>query len=168
MTRAAKVRAVVALALTALAAILAMTQQPRLGIDLRGGTQIVLEARDSATAKATSETTDDAMEVLRQRVDALGVSEPTLVRSGETRIIVELPGLQDPKEAAEVLGRTAQLSFHPVKGAPPKGTGQPEPGRTAMTGEQVETAEATLDTQQGSGWSVAIDFRDEGRRNGPA
>ncbi|WP_181767008.1 protein translocase subunit SecD [Streptomyces albidus (ex Kaewkla and Franco 2022)] len=163
MTRANKVRAVVALALTALAAILAMTQQPRLGIDLRGGTQIVLEARDSATAKATSENTDDAMEVLRQRVDGLGVAEPTLVRSGENRIIVELPGLQDPKEAAEVLGRTAQLSFHPVKGAPPKGPQQPQPGRTAMTGEDVEAAAATLDTQQGSGWSVGIEFSDRGR-----
>lgn len=59
MTRAGKVRAMVALAVMALAAILAVTQQPRLGIDLRGGTQIVLQARDSQATKATSTATDD-------------------------------------------------------------------------------------------------------------
>ena len=56
------------------------------------------------------------VEVLRRRVDALGVAEPTLTRSGDRRIIVELPGVQDPREAAEVIGRTAQLTFHPVVG----------------------------------------------------
>ena len=180
MTRANKVRAVIALAVTALAAIFAMTEKPRLGIDLRGGTQIVLEARDSAAAKATSQTTDDAMEVLRQRVDALGVAEPTLVRSGDDRIIVELPGLQDPREAAEVLGRTAQLTFHPVKGAPPKGAAEKESnekgrvlpdesgqrvqlGGAAMTGEQVKAAEASIDSQRGSGWFIDLGFRDKGK-----
>ncbi|SCK49759.1 SecD/SecF fusion protein [Streptomyces sp. WMMB 714] len=181
MTRANRVRAVIALAVMALAAVLAVTKQPRLGIDLRGGTQIVLEARDSAGSKATSRTTDDAMEVLRQRVDSLGVAEPTLVRSGETRIIVELPGLQDPREAAEVLGRTAQLTFHPVKGTPPKGTGEKpsrageggvlpdESGRrvqvgdAAMTGKEVKAAEAAIDSQRGSGWFIDLGFRSKGK-----
>jgi SecD/SecF fusion protein len=49
-------------------------------------------------------------------VDALGVSEPTLARSGENRIIVELPGVQDSAAAAEAVGQTAQLTFHPVLG----------------------------------------------------
>ncbi|MFC4494542.1 protein translocase subunit SecD [Streptomyces ovatisporus] len=181
MTRANRVRAVIALAVMALAAALAVTKQPRLGIDLRGGTQIVLEARDSATSKATPRTTDDAMEVLRQRVDALGVSEPTLVRSGDTRIVVELPGLQDPREAAEVLGRTAQLTFHPVKDAPPKGTGEKPPrggdggvlpdesgrrvqvGGAAMTGKEVKAAEAAIDPQRGSGWFIDLAFRAKGK-----
>ena len=66
--------------------------------------------------KADAESTDRAVEVLRRRVDALGVAEPTLTRSGDRRIIVELPGVQDPREAAEVIGRTAQLTFHPVLG----------------------------------------------------
>ncbi|MEO5874845.1 MAG: protein translocase subunit SecD, partial [Streptosporangiaceae bacterium] len=93
-----------------------VTTPARLGLDLRGGTQIVLETRDSPTVKAGAESTDRAVEVLRRRVDALGVAESTLTRSGERRIIVELPGLQDPARAAEVIGRTAQLSFHPVLG----------------------------------------------------
>lgn len=186
MTRAGKVRAVVALAVTAVAAIVAVIQQPRLGIDLRGGTQIVLQARDSDATKATSAATDDAMEVLRRRVDALGVSEPTLVRSGEDRIIVELPGVQDPSEAAEALGRTAQLTFHPVRDAPagdaarkPGGSDErgaagdrvlpDESGRkvrlgaAAMTGDQVQAAKASIDTERGSGWFVDLGFRDQGK-----
>ncbi|NLU74177.1 protein translocase subunit SecD [Streptomyces sp. HNM0575] len=138
MTRANRVRAVIALAVMALAAVLAVTKQPRLGIDLRGGTQIVLEARDSATTQATPSTTDDTMEVLRQRVDALGVAEPNLVRSGDDRIIVELPGLQDPRQATEVLGRTAQLTFHPVEGAPDRGSANPGPAPSPGPGNATD------------------------------
>jgi SecD/SecF fusion protein len=50
-------------------------------------------------------------------VDVLGVAEPTLQRSGDARIIVELPGVTDPDEAVAVIGRTAQLTFHPVEGS---------------------------------------------------
>ena len=187
MTRAGKVRVVIALAVVAVAAILAATQQPRLGIDLRGGTQIVLQARDSGAAKATSAATDDAMEVLRRRVDALGVSEPTLVRSGKDRIIVELPGLQEPAQAAESLGRTAQLTVHPVlgEGAAENGEDRSEDGSTskdgngrvlrdesgrtvrlggaAMTGDQVQSAKASIDTERGSGWFIDLAFRGQGK-----
>ncbi|MEO3845568.1 protein translocase subunit SecD [Streptomyces sp. B22F1] len=116
MTRATRVRAVLALAVLALSVAVAVLVPVHLGLDLRGGTQIVLEARDSDAAKADADTTDHTLEVLRNRVDALGVTEPTLTRSGEDRIIVDLPGVQDPREAADLLGRTAQLTFHPVLG----------------------------------------------------
>ncbi|MDA8371409.1 MAG: protein translocase subunit SecD [Nocardiopsaceae bacterium] len=90
---------------------------PKLGLDLSGGTQIVLEAQDSEDGtKANAENTDKVIEVLRQRIDTLGVSEATMSRSGSDRIIVELPGVQDPTEAAGILGQTAQLTFHPVLG----------------------------------------------------
>ena len=56
------------------------------------------------------------LEVLRRRVDQLGVAEPTLQRSGDRRIIVELPGVKDPDQAVAVIGQTAQLAFHPVLG----------------------------------------------------
>ncbi|AUH39974.1 protein translocase subunit SecD [Streptomyces sp. CMB-StM0423] len=116
MTRATRVRAVLALAVLALSVTVAALVPVHLGLDLRGGTQIVLEARDSDAAKADADTTDHTLEVLRNRVDALGVTEPTLTRSGDDRIIVDLPGVQDPREAADLLGRTAQLTFHPVLG----------------------------------------------------
>jgi len=162
--------------------MLLLSNEPRLGLDLRGGTQIVLEARDSATAKADSAATDRALEVLRHRVDALGVSEPTLVRSGERRIIVELPDVQDPREAAAVIGKTAQMTFHPVLGSAPgdaaRGPSTPplsendsvltdesgqqlSLGAAALTGDDVEGAEAITDPQLGR-WQVSIDFRGSG------
>ncbi|WP_331725762.1 protein translocase subunit SecD (plasmid) [Streptomyces xanthophaeus] len=170
-------RAIVALAAVALSLYIALTQSPRLGLDLRGGTQIVLETRDSPTVKADAASTDRALEVLRQRVDALGVSEPGIARSGEKRIIVELPGVQDPRKAAEVIGRTAQLTVHPVTGATAdQGSAEPEAdgsrtlpdpdqpgshlklGPTALTGEGIKDAEAVLDQQSLGGWMISLDF----------
>ncbi|APC37477.1 protein translocase subunit SecDF [Nocardiopsis dassonvillei] len=108
---------------------------PRLGLDLSGGTQIVLETQDGPEGTpANSENTDQVVEVLRQRIDRLGVSEATMSRSGENRIIVELPGVQDPAEAAQIIGQTAQLSFHPVLGvgqAGGQGVQAPAPGDSA-------------------------------------
>ncbi|MFF9628321.1 protein translocase subunit SecD [Streptomyces fradiae] len=130
-----RVRALLALAIVALSVYIAVTVPARLGLDLRGGTQIVLETRDSPTATADAKATDRTVEVLRRRIDALGVTEPVLTRSGDRRIIVELPGVQDPRAAADVLGRTAQLTFHPVLGmaqdAPPATPEQgPKPSPT--------------------------------------
>ncbi len=116
MSRAPLWRAVAALSVITISVVLAFASSPRLGLDLRGGTQLVFQARDSATVQADSEATDRALDVLRRRADGLGVVDPTLVRSGENRIIVELPGVLDPRKAAEVIGRTAQLTFHPVLG----------------------------------------------------
>lgn len=115
MNRALRVRALLALAVLGLSLFVALTTPIRLGLDLRGGTQIVLETRPP-DGRADREAADRTLEVLRGRVDALGVAEPVLARSGENRIVVELPGVQDPADAAEVLGRTAQLTFHPVLG----------------------------------------------------
>lgn len=106
---------------------------PKLGLDLSGGTQIILETQDGDDGtEANAENTDKVVEVLRQRIDRLGVSEATMSRSGENRIIVELPGVQDPTEAAEIIGQTAQLTFHPVLGvAPAQGTGVQAPADEA-------------------------------------
>ncbi|MGH3423541.1 MAG: protein translocase subunit SecD [Nocardioidaceae bacterium] len=113
-SRAPLWRAVITLGVLALCAFLVWNNSARLGLDLKGGTQIVLETQDTERVQADAESTDRALQILRGRVDALGVAEPTLARSGERRIIVELPGLQDPRQAAEVIGKTAQLSFHEV------------------------------------------------------
>jgi SecD/SecF fusion protein len=103
---------------------MAVTNHARLGLDLRGGTQIVLEAKDSPDRRVDGDTLARILEVLRRRVDQLGVTEPTLQRSGDRRVIVELPGVYDPKQAVEIIGRTAQLAFHPVLGlAEPEGKG---------------------------------------------
>ncbi|OXM46430.1 protein translocase subunit SecD [Amycolatopsis alba] len=166
-------RAVVSLVVLAATVYLLLTTAPRLGLDLRGGTQIVLETKDSPTVTAGAETTDRTLEVLRRRVDALGVAEPMLARSGDNRIIVELPGVRDPREAVEVIGRTAQLSFHPVLGAgaaPDARVLSDESGQqialgpAALTGEGVDEARSSIDSQGGGGWLVSVDFKgDSGR-----
>lgn len=177
MTRAPLVRAIVTFVILAGALYFAISTPARLGLDLRGGTQIVLETRDSPTTKANAEATDRALEVLRRRVDALGVAEPNLTRSGQNRIIVELPGLQDPREAEEVVGRTAQLTFHPVLGVAQQGD-KPEKkgeriiqdesgqwvrlGPAALTGEGVSDAAGLTDPSRGLGWFVTIDFNGKG------
>ncbi|MFG6199395.1 protein translocase subunit SecD [Nonomuraea sp. JJY05] len=166
MFRAPVWRAVTALAVIAISSILALVSAPRLGLDLRGGTQLVFETRDSPTVKADSAATDRALDVLRQRADALGVVDPTLVRSGERRIIVELPGVLDPRQAAEVIGRTAQLAFHPVLGdeggVRDENGGRLRLGPAAITGEGIADAVEQSDPQRGPGWWVSIDFRDAG------
>src|SRR3954468_24283713 len=116
MTNASRWRAAIAVAIVAGAGAIALTRPVRLGLDLQGGTQIVLEAKDTERVEVDGDVASRTLEVLRRRVDALGVSEPTLQRSGDRRIIVELPGVEDPAEAVEVIGRTAQLEFRPVLG----------------------------------------------------
>src|SRR5687768_18512038 len=96
-------RLLVSLFVLAAAVYLLLTTAPRLGLDLRGGTQVVLETHDSPTAEANAEATDRNLEVLRRRVDALGVAEPVLARSGDNRISAELPGLQNPEEAVAAI-----------------------------------------------------------------
>lgn len=167
------VRALLSLAVLATTAYLLLTTAPRLGLDLRGGTQIVLETNDSPTVEANADTTDRAIEVLRRRVDALGVAEPTLARSGERRIVVELPDVRDPAEAVEVIGRTAALTFHPVIGVAEAGAKPAEGerivpdesgqqlrlGPAALSGDGVEDARAG-NNPQGAGWIVNVNFRD--------
>ncbi|GAA2458654.1 protein translocase subunit SecD [Actinomadura vinacea] len=173
MTRANVVRALLALAILATSLFLALTKPARLGLDLRGGTQMVLETRDSHTVKAGRETTDRAKEVLQRRIDALGVSESSITRSGERRIIIELPDVQDPTRAAQVVGKTAQLTAHPVR----TNDGKPKPGERILrdeqgqpilvgppllTGDAIGSAKAGIDQQNLGGWFVTIDFRGGG------
>lgn len=130
-----------------------LTRPPRLGLDLRGGTQIVLEAQDTPQRQADADAVDRTLEVLRRRVDQLGVSEPALQRSGDRRIIVELPGVQDPEEAVAVIGRTAQLTFHPVRGVAgdPKATdpAAPEEDEAPSLSPIPEQGEVVLPDEAG-------------------
>ncbi|MPZ63538.1 MAG: protein translocase subunit SecD [Propionibacteriales bacterium] len=169
-------RSLIAIGILASSAYVALTSTPNLGLDLRGGTQIVLEAQSTDRVEANAESTDRALEVIRRRVDSLGVSEPTLARSGDTRIIVELPDVQDPREAERVIGQTAQLTFHSVLGpARPRAKADPDANRpvipdedgqllilapTAMTGEGVGGADAVQD--QTGRWEVDIEFAGNG------
>ncbi|GAA2332934.1 protein translocase subunit SecD [Streptomyces kunmingensis] len=180
--RSRRIRGLIALAAVALSLYVALTVPVHLGLDLRGGTQIVLETRPTDAADADGEATDRTVEVLRGRIDALGVAEPSIARSGDDRIVVELPGLQDPRKAAEVLGRTARLTFHQVRGTAAGDDASPslperqgeqvradESGQllrlqaASLTGKDVKKAAARFDQQGGAGWHVTVDFEGAGK-----
>ena len=88
---------------------------PKLGLDLQGGISVNLQpVKDGeVTDDVTDEQLDQAIEIIRKRVDALGVAEPEVARQGNT-ITVQLPGAKDQDEVLEVVGKTAQLEFRPV------------------------------------------------------
>jgi SecD/SecF fusion protein len=82
-----------------------------LGLDLRGGAQVVLEARATANAEVTPESMQRAIDVIRKRVDAFGVSEPEIQKQGTNQISVSLPDVEDPLVVQD-LARAAQLRFY--------------------------------------------------------
>jgi preprotein translocase subunit SecD len=113
---------------------------PKLGLDLRGGVRIVLEAQDTEGAKATSEAIDAAVGVIDKRVNALGVSEAIAVREGANskRIVVELPGWEDPERAKEIIGKTALLEF------------KTEDGKVVVSGKNLKDAKLVFSQAQDS------------------
>jgi len=94
----------------------------KLGLDIQGGLQMNLEVdRDKMQGKSEqeiSDAADRALEILRNRVDGLGVTEPVLEREGVSGIVIQLPGLSDTKRAREVILSTAQLQFRLVSDTP--------------------------------------------------
>ncbi len=105
----------------ALGATLWSGNTPELGLDLQGGASVVLQPKE----KVSSDTLDQAIEIIRSRVDALGVAEPDISRQGES-IVVQLPGVKNRDRALQIVGQTAQLFFRPVLNIlPPEGTPPP-------------------------------------------
>ena len=83
----------------------------KLGLDLRGGADVVLEAQGTPDDPITDEKMERAVATIRERIDSLGVTEPVITRQGSSRIRVGLPEIQDTQRALEVIGKTAQLKF---------------------------------------------------------
>jgi preprotein translocase subunit SecD len=82
------------------------------GLDLQGGMHLTLEVDESKQAVANkSEALDRALKVVRQRIDEFGVSEPVVQKAGSERLIVELPGIDDPERAQDVVQKSAFLEF---------------------------------------------------------
>ncbi|MGZ4240979.1 MAG: protein translocase subunit SecD [Actinomycetota bacterium] len=112
----------------------AADRQPRpglitYGLDLKGGLSVVLEPKaGEAFNKGSLQT---ALEIIRNRVDSLGVAEPDISLQGDN-ILVQLPGIKDPKRAIDLIGTTAKLEFRPVLGTlsptakPPAGVTVPD------------------------------------------
>jgi protein-export membrane protein SecD len=84
-----------------------------LGLDLQGGMRLVLEIDRSKLEKADDkDVLDRAYTIIENRINALGVSEPSIQKQGKDRLIIELPGLKDEETAKNVIGKTAQLEFN--------------------------------------------------------
>ncbi|MBM4144975.1 MAG: protein translocase subunit SecD [Nitrospira sp.] len=75
------------------------------------GTKLVYKIADKEAGRIKDTSADQALETIRNRIDQFGVSEPTIHRQGENEIVVQLPGVKDPKRAIELIGKTAQLEF---------------------------------------------------------
>ena len=83
-----------------------------LGLDLQGGIHVVLRVKlEEIDQGSRGDAVDRAMQIIRNRVDGLGVAEPTIVKQGNDRIIVDLPGYTDAARAEELIGQTALLQF---------------------------------------------------------
>lgn len=147
----------------------------------------VTDANDAITVRLTeaglsermTAAVDQSLEIIRRRVDQVGVAEPLIQRVGSDRILVQLPGLQDPTRLRQLLGSTAQMSFHMVdqtvdpNGTPPRGVdilpGANDPGkyavesRVAISGERLADAKAGFN-QQTNEPIVSFSFDAQGAR----
>ncbi len=162
-------------AVVAAAIYVVLTRPINLGLDLRGGTQLTLQASPTeAVPEITPEVIGGVETVVRQRIDGLGVAEPLIQISGQDRLFVQLPGVEDPDRAIAILGETAQLEFRRQRLAtelprdPETGViiGGEDPDavfeRMGLTGANLNTAFAQAPQRAGDNWQVALEFDNEG------
>ncbi len=94
-----------------------VTESTQLGLDLEGGVSVQLKGYQTDRSEVTREEMEQAVGVIQQRVNSLGVTEPEIQIQGQDQVIVNIPGITDSKRAVEVIGRTAQLGFYEVLAA---------------------------------------------------
>ena len=105
--------------LSTLLGIFFITTSPtQLGLDLQGGMHLILQAKPNNSQPLTRDALLGSLEVIRNRVDALGLTEPSIRIKGKDQISVELAGIKDPEEAKELIGDTALLEFMTAEWAP--------------------------------------------------
>src|SRR2546423_2354425 len=80
------------------------TKKTRLGLDLKGGVQLVYQGKPTAQSKVDSESLDRAINIMRKRVDQIGVAQPEIQRSGADEIVVALPGVGSIRRAEDEVG----------------------------------------------------------------
>jgi len=94
-----------------------ITEPINRGLDLKGGTQIILKPVESEGSEVTGKKLDEAMRIIRDRIDYLGISEPLVTRDTlNNNIVIQLPGVSKSERALEVIGKTAQLEFRILTG----------------------------------------------------
>ncbi len=150
-----------------IASVITIYKKPtKLGLDLVGGSRIMLEAKTTDTVrKITPEVMSRLQYAIESRVNKLGVSETSVAQVGDKRLLVEIPNVTDLKEAEAFLGKTAQLEFkQPVfdESKQPKrdenGLMMWEP--TGLTGEDLKSA--SIGSDQSGQWTVSLEFNGKG------
>ena len=122
----------------------------RQGLDLQGGTHVVLEVEDTEIAQVNEDAMQRVVSIMERRINELGLTEPIIQREGTRRVIIELPGIKDPDKAIETIGKTAMLEF------------KDEEGNTLLTGTDLKDAQAAMNQQNGQS-VVNLEFSDEGK-----
>ena len=151
-------KAVTVIATVLIVVILAVALMPvyanhaRLGLDLQGGVMVRLEAPEGTS----EEEMNSAITIINNRINSLGVTEPEVRREGTNRISVELPGVDNPEEAVEMIGTTAKMEFIRV-----------DTGETVISGSDLSKSygdvnENTYNVNERYG--VSLEFTSEGTK----
>jgi SecD/SecF fusion protein len=123
--------------------------QMKLGLDLKGGVYVVMEAQTNTTGEDLKKLMSQTQAVIEKRVNQLGLSEPVVTIEGQNRIRVELPGAQNSTDAINAIGKTAQLQFITAD------------KKVVLDGSQVKDAGIEQDKQNG-GYAIGLKFTNEG------
>ncbi len=126
-----------------------ISEQLKYGLDINGGVYVLLEAETDATGTELSRLMEQTKAVLENRVNAMGISEATVSVEGSNRVRVEMPGVDNAKEAIDQIGRTAQLRFLLADGT------------EVMNGDAVSDAGFDTDGTNG-GYKITMEFTSEG------
>ena len=150
MRRGDSIRLLLLVVIIAVAGVVLYKVPLSLGLDLRGGVHVVMQAQERPDIKVTEETMQRVVSVIERRVNGMGVSEPIIQRQGARRVIIQLPGIYDQEAAIDTIGKTAQLEIkNPL-------------GETVLTG--ADLVDAQLSRDQFGRPSVAVEFSKEGAK----
>ena len=127
-----------------------LSNSVRQGLDLQGGTHVVLQAVDTPEFKVDDDAVNRSVKIIERRVNELGLTEPVIQRQGKDRIIVELPGVKDPEKAISMLGKTALMEFKDMS------------GKTVLTGSDLKDAKAQI--AQNNQAVVSMEFTADGSK----
>jgi SecD/SecF fusion protein len=157
--RAATVVIILILAALAGVAALAIPGSPihdkvTLGLDLQGGLEVTLQAVPPKDRSLSDEDLDRSVQIMRDRVDKLGVSEPEIRKQGSDQIVIQLPGVSDPEAAARIIGKTAQLELFDLQGnlVPPSIDAQRFPVATGSLYALLAGQQSLVEEDEAESW----------------
>jgi SecD/SecF fusion protein len=152
------VMALVVAALVGVAAIGApgspFRKEATLGLDLQGGLEVTLQAVPPKDRELTQSDLDRSVSIMRDRVDRLGVAEPSIYTQGDDQIVIQLPGVSDPEAAARVIGKTAQLELFDLEAnlVPPSIDAQRFPVATDSIYNLLAGQQSLVDEKTSDAW----------------